>query len=368
MKRFRGFVIKEFYHIFRDYRSLLILFGMPFAQILLFGFVITNEIKDAQIAIYDQSKDHQTRRITDKLLSSGYFKLEREIESYGQIEESFQKGETKLVIVFEKGFATKLEKENRADMQIITDASDPNTANILLNYTQGIVNTYLREMNPTARLPHVVEARPRMLYNPGLEGVYMFVPGTMALLLMLISAMMTSISISKEKEMGTMEVLLVSPLKPVQIIVGKVIPYLFLSLINALTIILLAKFVFDVPISGNFMLLLGESMLFIFMALSLGILISTVAPNQQIAMMLSMFALMLPTMLLSGFIFPIENMPVILQYLAQVMPAKWFIIIIKNIMLKGLGMGYIWKETLIITGFTLLFIALSIKKFKTRLE
>ena len=213
-----------------------------------------------------------------------------------------------------------------------------------------------------------IEPEVRMIYNEGMKGVYMFVPGTMALILMLVSAMMTSISIAREKELGTMEVLLVSPLNPAQIIVGKVIPYVLFAFINAITIILLGYFVFGMPLKGSIVLLLAESFLFISMALSLGILISTVSDNQQVAMFISVFALMLPTLLLSGFIFPIENMPVILQWISYAMPPKYFIIIIKNIMLKGTGFMYVWKETLILVGMMLFFIALSVKKFKIRLE
>jgi ABC-2 type transport system permease protein len=196
----------------------------------------------------------------------------------------------------------------------------------------------------------------------------MFVPGIMAMLLMLISAMMTSISITREKETGTMEVLLVSPLKPIQIIVGKVVPYVFLSFINAVVILILGKFVFGVPINGSILLLLGESILYILTALSLGIMISTLTKTQQTAMLISMLVLMLPSILLSGFIFPIENMPTPLQFLCQIMPPKWFIIIIKNIMLKGVGFAYVWKETLILFGMMVFFILVSVKKFKIRLE
>ena len=196
----------------------------------------------------------------------------------------------------------------------------------------------------------------------------MFVPGVITVLLMLVSTMMTSISITRERELGTMEALLVSPAKPVQIIIGKVAPYVLLSFINLIVILLMANFIFGMPIQGSIPLLLAESILFIIMSLALGILISTVSKTQQQAMLLSMFALLLPTILLSGFIFPVENMPVILQWLSTVMPSRWFIIIIKNIMLKGVGIAYFWKETLIILGMTLFFIVMSIKKFKLRLE
>lgn len=368
MKRFKGFVIKEFYHIFRDVRTMTILFGIPIVQLLLFGFVITNEIKDAKIAIFDQSKDNITQKLSQKILSSGYFLLEKNLNNFNEINQSFKEGNIKLVIVFEKDFAKHLEKEGKANLQIISDASEPNTANILVNYTIAITNDFLKEINPNAKVPLQIIPEVRMLYNPDLKGVFMFVPGIMAMLLMLISAMMTSISITREKETGTMEVLLVSPLKPIQIIVGKVVPYVFLSFINAVVILILGKFVFGVPINGSILLLLGESVLYILTALSLGIMISTLTKTQQTAMLISMLVLMLPSILLSGFIFPIENMPTPLQFICQIMPPKWFIIIIKNIMLKGVGFAYVWKETLILFGMMVFFILVSVKKFKIRLE
>ena len=366
MKRFIGFVIKEIYHIVRDYRTLLILFGMPAVQLLLFGYVITNEINDAKIAIYDQSKDQVTQMITQKILSSGYFRLEKNLTNYNEIDQSFREGEIKMVLVFEPGFAERLQKDRKAHIQIIGDASDPNTANILVNYAGGIISNYLISQN-TGKVPMQIIPEVRMQYNPRLKGVYMFVPGIMAMLLMLISALMTSISLTREKELGTMELLLVSPLRPIQIILGKVLPYVFLAFTNACVILTLGKFVFGVPVEGNVFLLLAESLLFITMALSLGILISSITNSQQVAMTISLVALMLPTILLSGFIFPVENMPVILQWLCHIMPPMYFIRITKSIMLMGNGFGYIWKETLILMGFTLFFIFLSVRKFKVRL-
>ncbi len=368
MNRFWSFVKKEFYHIFRDPRTMLILFGMPIAQILIFGYVVTNEIKDVRIGIYDQSKDEVTREITNKILSSGYFLLDNNLNTDKNIEEIFKEGKVKEIIIFEPDFAKKLISNGSAAIQLIADASDANTANLIVNYTQAIIFDYIKKKNAGIQYPLQIIPEVRMLYNEELKGVYMFVPGTMALILMLISAMMTSISIAREKELGTMEVLLVSPLRPAQIVLGKVTPYVVLSFINAVTIILLGYFVFNVPVKGSIVLLLAESMLFILLALSIGIFISTVIKSQQMAMFISMFALMMPTILLSGFIFPIENMPEILQWLSYIIPPRWFIIIIKNIMLKGTGFLYVWKETLILSVMIIFFIALSIKKFKIRLE
>ena len=366
MKRFRGFVVKEFYHIFRDYRTLLILFGMPAVQLMLFGYVLTNEIKDARIAVYDPSKDVVTRQITDKILSSGYFLLERNLASESQIEPVFRQGKVNMAVVFQEDFASTLERTGKARIQLIADASDPNTASMLVSYASGIITNYLMSVN-TKQVPVQIIPEVRMMYNSGLKGVYMFVPGLMAMLLMLISALMTSLSITREKELGTMELLLVSPLRPAQIIIGKVFPYVFLAFIDACIILLLGNTVFGVPIHGSIALLLAESFLFICMALSLGILISSITDSQQVAMMISLVALMLPTILLSGFVFPVENMPAILQVLCHLMPPKYFITIIKSIMLQGNGILYVWRETLILMGFTAFFLAISIRKFKIRL-
>ncbi|MEI6683999.1 MAG: ABC transporter permease [Bacteroidota bacterium] len=366
MKRFRGFVIKEFYHIFRDYRTLLILFGMPAVQLLLFGYVLTNEIKDAKIAIYDPSRDVVTRKISEKILSSGYFILEKNLTHVAEIEPVFRQGNVKLVLIFEPDFAGKLEKYGTARVQIIGDASDPNTANMLVNYASGIISNYLVSMN-TGQAPMQIIPEVRMMYNGEMKGVYMFVPGLMAMLLMLISALMTSLSITREKELGTMELLLVSPLRPTQIIIGKVFPYVFLSFLDACIILGLGNAVFGVPIRGSILLLLMESFLYITMALSLGILISSITSSQQVAMLVSLVVLMLPTIILSGFIFPVENMPWILQVFCHIMPPKYYITIIKSIMLQGNGIRYVWRETLILIGFTSLFLTLSVKKFNVRL-
>ena len=368
MKRFIGFVKKEFYHIFRDYRTLVVLFGMPVIQVLLFGFAINTDIKDAKIAILDKSKDEMTRKLTQKIVSSGYFIMSEDLNSSSDIEKSFQTGKIKEVIIFQENFEKKYHKDGKAAMQIIADASDPNNANILVNYTTAIINDFQREMMLDQKIPYQITPEVQLRYNPELKSVFMFVPGIITILLMLVCAMMTSISIAREKEIGTMEILLVSPLKPLQIIIGKVIPYVLLSIVNAVTIILLGKWVFGMPITGSYLLLLFVCIVFIVLVLSLGIFISTVANNQMTAMFISLVGLFLPTILLSGFVFPIENMPFILQLLTNIVPAKWFIIILKTIMLKGLGFSYIWKEFLILFGMIMFFLILGMKKFKIRLE
>ncbi|WP_310993064.1 ABC transporter permease [Aequorivita marina] len=368
MKRFIGFIRKEFYHIFRDRRSLFILFGMPIAQIMLFGFAITNEISNVDIAILDHSNDVTTEALINKISNSKYFTVKQVITREAEIESVFKKGEIKAVLNFGNDFDRNLIKERNAKVQIITDATNPNTANAITNYINAILQNYQQSKNKTIQLEYLVIPETRMVYNPELKSVFMFVPGVMTIILMLVSAMMTSISITREKELGTMEILLVSPLKPFQVIIGKVVPYIFLSIINAVIIVLLSIFIFKMPVEGSLFLLGIESVLFIITSLALGILISTIAETQQSAMMISLMGLMLPVILLSGFIFPISSMPVPLQVISNIIPAKWFIIIIKGIMLKGVGLAYVWKETLILVAMTVFFIGLSVKKYKIRLE
>lgn len=368
MKRFTGFIKKEFYHIFRDTRSLFILFGMPIAQILLFGFAITNEINNVDIAVLDHSKDATTAEIINKIASSKYFSLKQVIAREADIEPVFKKGEVKAVLDFENDFGRNLVKERKATLQIITDATDPNTASTITNYLSATLENYQRSKNKGVQIDYQVIPQTRMAYNPELKSVFMFVPGIMAIILMLVSAMMTSISITREKELGTMEILLVSPLKPAQVIIGKVVPYIFLSVINAAVIVLMSIFIFKMPVQGSLFLLGAQSVLFIITSLALGILISTIAETQQSAMMISLMGLMLPVILLSGFIFPIASMPEPLQLISHIIPAKWFITIIKGIMLKGVGFTYVWKETLILIAMTVFFIGLSVKKYKIRLE
>jgi ABC-2 type transport system permease protein len=369
MNRFLGFVKKEFLHIFRDFRTLIILFGIPAVQILVFGFVVSTDLKNGQIAFLDLSKDEMTQKVSDKICSSGFFRRSETLLSYNDIDKVLRKNKIKAVIVFEKDFGRRLISEGEAAVSIITDGSEPNMATLITNYITAIVTDFNREMAGASGAGiFLVQPEVRMFYNPSLKGHFMFVPGVITLIMILICALMTSITITREKEFGTMEVLLVSPLKPIQIILGKVLPYFILSFIDVIMILLLSWFVFGLPIKGSLILLLAECMLYIFMSLSLGILISTVSKTMQQAIFISMVGMMLPTILLSGFIFPIENMAKIYGWVSAIFPPRYFIIIIKNIMIKGTGFLYVWKETLILIAFTLAFIGLSIRNFKIRLE
>lgn len=367
MKQLLVFVRKEFYHVFRDRRTLLILFGLPVAQILLFGFALTSEVKNAQIVVLDFARDEASRQIITRVEASPYFSLAQSIRSYSGLDSAFKRGTVKCALVLPNRLYETLVHNNQAQVQIITDASDPNTARTLTNYVTAIIGSYQAELNSQAPLPYQLHTEIRMLYNPDLNGSMNFVPGVIALVLMITCTTLTSVSVVREKETGTMEILLVSPFKPIYVIVSKAIPYFALSLVNLVIILLMAAFVLDMPVRGNIVLIFCESGLFIICCLSLGLLISSVTTSQQTAMLVSMMGMMLPTLLFTGFLFPLENMPVPLQVLSHIIPSRWFYLIIKAVMLKGLGFTAVWKETAILVGMTVLLLAASLKSFKIRL-
>ncbi len=346
---------------------MFILFGMPIVQILIFGFALTNEVKDSRIAILDESKDEASEAIIHRLESSLYFDIEKNI-TQPQLVDAFREGTIKLAVVFPQKFSEQLEHTNAASIQLIADATDPNVATTLVNYASAIIYDSQNDLKGFKELPFKINTEMRMLYNPQMKGSYNFVPGVMAMVLMLVCAMMTSISIVKEKEMGTMEIILVSPIVPMRVIIAKMVPYFILSAVNIASILLLSVFVLDVPIHGSLLFLISECLLFTLTVLALGLFISTISGSQQVAMLISLMGLFLPTIMFSGFMFPIENMPVPLQVISNVVPAKWFYYIVKNVMIKGLGFQFVWKETLVLSGMMLFLMAVSIKKFKVRLE
>ncbi|MBP7272515.1 MAG: ABC transporter permease [Saprospiraceae bacterium] len=368
MKPFFAFVRKEFYHVFRDSKTLLMLFGLPIAQILLFGFALTNEIKNTNIAVCDHAKDAASRQIIQQIAAGNNFEIEEEIASDSQIEDVFRRGHAKLVVVFPNNFYDDLLHTSTAQVQIVADASDPNTANTLTNYVSFVLADYQQKLMANANIPYRIVPEIRMLYNPELKGATNFVPGVMALVLLLVCVLMTSVSIVREKEKGNMEVLLVSPMNPLMVIVAKAVPYFFLSLINLTIIILMSIYILDMPINGSIVLLYLESSLLILTALSLGLLISNSTNSQQAAMLISLMGMLLPTMLFTGFLFPLENMPMPLQVVSNIIPSKWYYIIVKSIMIKGLGFAAIWKETLILFAMMVVLLLLSMKKFTIRLS
>ena len=340
----------------------MILLGMPVLQIILFGFAITTELNHSRVAVLDPSKDAVTTRITERIDENRYFSVVKELSSASDIETVFRHDEADIVVAFTPDFDANL-STGEAGIQLVVDATDPNTGNMMAGYVQGIVGQALQSGTQSSPI-----VQTHLLFNPQMKSAYNFVPGVMGLILMLICAMMTSISIVREKETGTMEVLLVSPIRPIFIILAKAVPYLVLSCVNLATILLLSVYVLHVPVEGSLWTLSFLSLLLIAVALSLGLLISCVVQNQVAAMIVSGMGLMMPVMLLSGMIFPIESMPAVLQWISNIIPARWYIQAVKKVMIEGLGMAAVWHEALILSGMAGLLIGLSLKKFKERLE
>lgn len=367
MKQFIAFIRKEFYHIFRDRRTMLILLGMPVIQIILFGFAITTEVKNVRLAVLDPSNDVMTRKIIDKLDASEYFTVTRRFHSPQEMDLAFRKNVVDMVLVFGEHFTDGLYSGD-ARVQLIVDATDPNMSTTQMNYAAGIIAAAGQEMlSPNISMGRLTPDI-KLLYNPQMKSAYNFVPGVMGLILMLICAMMTSISIVREKETGTMEILLVSPVKPLFIILAKAVPYFVLSFVNLITILLLSVFVLDVPVVGSLFWLVIISLLFIFVSLSLGLLISSVTRTQVAAMLASGLILMMPTMVLSGMIFPVESMPLVLQIISDLIPARWYIQAVRKLMIEGVPIMLVYKEIGILLLMAVVLITVSFKKFKYRLE
>ncbi len=366
---FLVFTQKEFYHILRDRWTMMILLVLPILMILLFGFGISTEIKNAKFAVYDPSHDLATQKIVNQLGVSEYFTFEAYLKTPAEMNSIFKESETGMVIVFSENFYESMMHGGEAQIQLIADGTDPNTASTLVSYASRIIATFQHEQSKgIGTLPYQIKTEVKLLYNPTMKGAFNTVPGVMGMILMLICAMMTSVSIAKEKELGTMEVILVSPMPPLLIIISKVIPYFTISVINYITILLLSVYVLNVPIVGSIWLLSLVSLIFIFVSLALGLLISSLVDSQIAALLGSAMGLMLPVILLSGLMFPIESMPLLLQGIAQIIPAKWFIVAVKNVMIKGLGITSILPELAVLSTMAVVLIAISLKKFKIRLE
>lgn len=368
MKPFLSFVQKEFHHIFRDHRTMLILLGIPIIEMILFGFAITTEIKNSKIAILDSSHDVATQKIIEQFEASHYFQVVQLIHNSNEIQQLFRQNKVQLVMVFEDRFDETLRHTGKAQIQLIADASDPNTATTIINYANNIISSYQQNLMAQNKVPYQIMPDIKLLYNPQMKGAFNFVPGVLGMILLLISAMMTSIAIVREKEMGTMEVLLVSPMNPFAIILAKMVPYFLLSCINLTTALLLSVFALHVPIAGSLFSLIVVSLIFLLVSLALGLLVSTITHSQLNAMLVSGAVLMLPVILLSGMIYPIPNMPLWLQWVANLIPAKWYIAAVKAIMIEGLNFTYIFKDIIVLSLMFLILIVISLKKFKIRLE
>jgi ABC-2 type transport system permease protein len=367
---FRGFVRKEARHILRDRQTLGVLIALPLVQVLLFGYVIRTDVENVRIAVVDPAPDHASLALAGRIDGSHLFHYVGTFPEEDALDVLYERAELDVAVVLPPDFGRALGR-GEATVQIITDATDPNTGTATASYAEAAVLAFVADFgagggglaSPPIRIEPVVRVR----FNPTMESRNLFVPGLVALVLTIVSALMTSIAITREKERGTMEVLLVSPLRPWQIIVGKTMPYMVLAFLNALSALAAAWIVFQVPFRGSVTLLLVESLLFITVTLALGVFISTKAVSQRAAMLGALVGTLMPSSLLSGMIFPISSMPAWLQPVTNIIPATWFIEIARGIMLQGVGLNYLWQETLVLFAMAALLTVASVRSFRVRL-
>jgi ABC-2 type transport system permease protein len=362
-----GLLRKETYHILRDRRTLFVLIFMPIVQVILFGFSIRTDVRDVRMVIVDPTPDATTLEIRDRFAAGGIFRILGVSPTASPLDHLFRTDTAQVALIFEPRFGEHFAAGDPAQLLVITDATEPNTGASRQLYVNAVIQQYESERGRRAGTVQIIP-QVRSRFNPTRESTNLFVPGLMAMVLNIIAALMTALSLTREKETGTMEALLVSPLRPWQIIVGKVTPYLGIGFISVLAVLGVAKLVFQVPMEGSLALLLAEGTLFILVALSLGILISARTSSQRVALLAAMMRTMLPTQMLSGFIFPLESMPRPLQWISIVVPARWFVFIARGIMLKGVGLVYLWRETLVLAAMTLLLLVASARSFKVRLQ
>lgn len=367
-----GLLRKETYHILRDRRTLVVLVMLPIVQVILFGFSISTDVRDVRLAIVDPAPDAATLALRARFAGNPVFRVVAVVPTEGALDPLFGTDAAQVAIQFEPGFARRLAAGQSARLLVVSDATEPNMGTARRAFVDAVVAQWERERTTrgAVRAAGGVRIVPvtRSRFNPTRESSNLFVPGLMAMVLTIISALMTALSLTREKETGTLEALLVSPLRPWQIIVGKVAPYLLIGFVSVLAVLVEARLVFGVPIRGSLALMLAEGVLFILVSLSIGILISARTSSQRVAMMAAMMGTMLPTQMLSGFIFPIESLPRPLQLLSNVVPARWFVEIARGIMLKGVGLAYLWQETLVLAGMALLLLVASARSFKVRLQ
>ena len=336
----------------RDKRTMLILFGIPVVLMLLFGFAITTDVKNVRTVVVTSQMDHLTQAAVERLAQSEYFTITQTVSTPQEAERLIRSQKADMAMEFSHDFASK-----KDGIQLIVDGSDPNMAAQWTNYAQGVLANMQGSM-----------VNSKMLYNPQMKSAYNFVPAIMGMLLILVCAMMTSISIVREKEKGTMEVLLVSPVRPLMVIIAKAVPYLVQAFVILITILLMARYVLGVPLQGSIAWILAVSTLYILLALSLGLLISNIAQTQLVALLLSAMVLLMPVLMLSGMMFPIEAMPKILQWISIVIPPRYYIEAMRKLMIMGVGVGEVMKEIAVLAGFTTFFLILALMKFNTRLE
>jgi ABC-2 type transport system permease protein len=367
MSALTGLLRKECYHILRDRRTLSVIVFFPIAQVMLFGASVRTDVRNVRLAIVDPTPDATTLAIRNRFAATGVFRIVAVTPTDAPLARLFQTDTAQVAVAFAPRFGERLARGEAAQVLVFSDATEPNTGTSRQIYVRSVLQRYQSELGRRAGSIQIVP-RVRSRFNPTRESTNLFVPGLMAIILTIIAALMTALSLTREKETGTMEILLVSPLRPWQIIVGKISPYLVIGFLSVLSVYGVGRIVFHVPMNGSLTLLVAEGMLFILVSLSLGILVSSRTSSQRVAMLGAMMATMLPTQMLSGLVFPIESMPRLLQWVSLIVPARWFIVIVRGIMLKGIGLSYLWLETAILAAMALGLLVASTRSFKVRLQ
>jgi ABC-2 type transport system permease protein len=361
---------KEFKHILRDPRSLWIIFMLPNVMMFLFGYAINLDIKDVRLGVCDLSRTPQSRDLLDEIDASSYFSIVERCESPERTEELFERRLIRAGVIVPRDFARELERDGRSTVGIVIDGSDANSASIVQNYLETLIATrgVARAGALAGGAGAGISIRPTVFYNPMMESTNFIVPGLVAVVMMMLGALLTSVTIAREKETGTMEQILVSPVRPFEVIAGKVLPYIVLAFAVAMMIVTVGHFWFKVPMVGSPLYLMLFSVIFLFTALALGLLVSTLVSTQQIAIMLSLMLTLLPTIMLSGFIFPVASIPRVLQFISYVIPATHFLVIIRGVMLKGSGPADLWPQIAALVAIGLVLTVLAATRFSMKLS
>ena len=367
MRRIKFVAQKEIYHILRDMRSLLIAFAMPILMAFLYGYAINMDIENVTIAVVDFDKTSESQELIDRFYKSTYFSMADEPVDLANPEHILRSGEATAILYITPGYGEALTKGSEFELGMTVDGADASLALAVQAYSNALLAEVMRDRLPEGMEIPGVAISQQILYNPDLESAHFFVPGLVAIILMLISALLTSITIAREKETGTMEQLLTAPVKPHEILIGKLLPYIAVAFLDGIFVLLFAWLVFDVPFVGSEVLMLGFGLVYVTTALSIGILISAISKTQQIAMMLAMTTTLLPSVMLSGFIFAVKNMPGLLQAISTIIPATYFVKIIRGIMLKGAGLEVMAIQGGGLVGLMLLFMFIAARRFSTRI-
>jgi ABC-2 type transport system permease protein len=357
---------KEFFHIIYDFRTLTIIFIMPVLQLIIFGYALNMEIQRVDMAVMDFSRSTESRKLVEEFSGSKFFRTFYYTGPVSGLDDLFKSRRARAAIVIPADFETKLHTSTDAPVQVLIDASDANAATFVRMYCTQVLLNYNEGRGIKALVPF--DVRSAILFNPDLKSSYFFVPGIIAMILVMISCLLTSIAITREKETGTMEQILVSPVLPHEIILGKVLPYVALAFADASLIVFMGLVVFRVPFKGSFLLLVALTTLYIITALSLGLTISTRVRTQQVAMMFAQVATVLPTIMLSGLVFPIASMPKLLQYVTYIIPARYYLLIVRGIFLKGSQLVHLLEPTLFLALMALVLLISSVRRFSMNLE